>query len=586
METKRFKRLPYGISNFKRLRADNYIYVDKTRFIEYMEEENNPYQFFIRPRKFGKSLLFSMLSHYYDLNQAQDFATLFGDLYIGKNPTPHRNAYLMMLFDFSGLRTDSEENFTVDFNRSIEHTARAFFMQYANLLPGTQATARRIADRIIDACTGAMALRWACSEAEATGRRIYVVIDEYDHFANDLIAMGKYLGDDIYRRMIRANGLVRDFYETLKIGTKSAIDRIFITGISPVMMDDLTSGFNISDNLTTELKYNEMMGFTEADLVEIMSSAGINPAWISVDMKLYYDGYLFHPDGENRVYNPAMILYFFNQMSKYHRPPEYIIDDNLKTDYARLHRLVENEHNREKLMDIAKNNGIVSEIVRKFSIDNLHDDKYFVSLLFYMGLLTIDHYAQGGLHLKIPNYTVRTIYWEYIEQITQQWNSDVMVDSTTQKKAIWELAYRANPHPYIEYISGNIFSRLSNRDLERFDEKYIKIMLLNGLFQSRIYVPISEMEISTGYIDVFLQRSPLLPEIPWEWAWEIKYIKKNDVAQLPAKRKEAHRQLDRYRQSAPLDTRSDIRYLSLIFIGKDRYEISELPNNTTQQKNT
>ncbi|MDR2563397.1 MAG: AAA family ATPase [Prevotellaceae bacterium] len=430
MESKKFKRLPYGISNFKRLREDDYMYVDKTRWIEYMEEENNPYQFFIRPRKFGKSLLFSMLSYYYDLKRADEFENLFGDLYIGQNPTPRHNSYLMMLFDFSGLRTDSEENFTIDFNQCIENTIRTFFAQYKTLLPAAQTSK----ERIIDARTGAMSLRWACSEAETAGLNIFVVVDEYDHFANDLIAQGKYLGNEVYRRMIRANGLVRDFYETLKIGTKSVIDRIFITGISPVMMDDLTSGFNIATNLTMDLKYNEMMGFNENEVNKIICESGIDQNSIKIDPKLYYDGYLFHPEGENRVYNPAMILYFFSRTKKEGKAPEYIIDDNLKTDYARLHRLIENENNREKLLEIAKNNGIISEIIHKFSIDRLHDDEYFVSLLFYMGLLTIDGEDKNGWRLKIPNYTIRTIYWEYIEKITREWNQDVLHDPSHKNR--------------------------------------------------------------------------------------------------------------------------------------------------------
>jgi hypothetical protein len=513
-----------------------------------------------------------MLSHYYDISRADRFNQLFGDLYIGKNPTPRHNSYAVMLFDFSGLRTDSEDGFSFDFNRKIEHTVQLFLSRYADIFPN----ARELINKIEDGKSGAGALQLAYQAAAETGNRIYVIIDEYDHFANDLIAMGTHLGDDVYRRMVRANGLVRDFYETLKIGTKAEVDRIFITGISPVMMDDLTSGFNIADNLTPELRYNEMMGFTKEEVNCIMEKAGINPDWIQVDMEAYYNGYLFHEDGRNRVYNPSMILYFFNQIVKYRQPPKQIIDDNLKTDYARLQRLVKNDRNREKLMEITKNNGTVSDIISKFSIDRLHDDKYFISLLFYMGLLTIDKFDRGRYFLKIPNYSIQTIYWEYIERLTQEWNREVLIDLSEQKNAIWELAYGDNPLLYVEYVSHNVFSRLSNRDLERFDEKYIKIMLLNGLFQSRLYVPVSEKEVEEGYIDIYLQRSPLLPDIPHEWIWEVKYLKKSDESALQSKQAEAREQLAKYRKSQLFAHRTDIRCLSLVFIGKDRFEMEEV----------
>jgi multisubunit Na+/H+ antiporter MnhG subunit len=170
--------------------------------------------------------------------------------------------------------------------------------------------------------------------------QIYLIIDEYNHFANDLIALGTLQGKDFYKRMIAANGMVRDFYERVKTTTKSSvIYRTFITGISPVMLDDLTIGYNIAEILTLNPAYNEMMGFTQAEVEALMVETGVDPALINVDMEAYYNGYLFHPDGKNRVYNPAMILYFFGQILKYKRSPENIVDMNLDTDYSRLRSL-------------------------------------------------------------------------------------------------------------------------------------------------------------------------------------------------------------------------------------------------------
>jgi hypothetical protein len=570
MSEKKFKRLPYGTANFESLISKNYYYVDKTRFIEMLENETNPYQFFIRPRKFGKSLFFSILDHYYDLNKAKDFETLFGDLYIGKNPTPNHNSYLMMQFDFSGMNTCSEEEFQISFSRNVQTTVRHFINYYNSFFPEFQ----RLIQQIDTEKPGIDALRVAYSAADTAGKKIFVIIDEYDHFANDLIALGNRAGNNIYKQMVHANGLVRDFYETLKIATKTVLDRIFITGISPVMLDDLTSGFNIATNLTLDLQYNEMMGFTQDEVDTLMVATGVDPAYINVDMKTYYDGYLFHKDGENRVYNPAMILYFFEQILKEKKVPENIIDDNLKTDYGRLQRLTQNERNRDCLIRIVKEGGIVTAIIRKFSIDNLTDGDYFVSLLFYMGLLTIKAPYLSKVRLGIPNYSIRTVLWEYISKFTGETSPLMTVNTEALDEAIVAMAMEGDVHRYIDYVSQNAFSKLSDRDLKKFDEKYIQILLLAYLFQSRIYIPMSEYEATPGYTDIYLQRNPNLPQLKYEWVLELKYCKAGEEKDVPRKREEGLAQLHQYLHSHRLAGRPDIKAAVIVFTGKNLFEIT------------
>jgi hypothetical protein len=573
MDTPKLKLLPYGTANFGKIITESYAYVDKTRFIELLENEANSNQFFIRPRKFGKSLFYSMLYHYYDVNKAADFEKLFGNLYIGKHPTHRHNSYAVMQFDFSGIDTTTVESFMADFNQKIMAAIADFLATYSGIIPDAEKKIGEI--KMHNRFSGAMDV--AYSAVKSANRKIFVLIDEYDHFANDLIAMGANMGTEVYKAMITANGIVRDFYETLKIGTKMTVDRIFITGISPVMLNDLTSGFNIADNLTLRKKYNEMMGFTQQEVNALMRETGVDPACINVDMEMYYNGYLFHEEGENRVYNPSMILYFFNQILEEKKPPKNIIDENLRTDYSRLQRLAQNTNNRAKLLKIIKENGIVSDILQQFSIDRMYDDEYFVSLLVYMGMLTIDKFERGRTYLKIPNYSIQTLYWEYLGRITATTNEKVTVDLDELVDAIEVLAYDGHALPYIAYVSRNIFSRLSNRDLIAFDEKYIKIMLLNGLFQSKLYVPVSEREVEGGYVDMYLQRSPLLPDIKYEWVWEVKYLKKGEKTKtsLQHAREQAFAQLDRYRQAQYFSMRNDVRYAAIIFIGKDKYEIHE-----------
>jgi hypothetical protein len=577
MEIKKQKQLPYGISNFEKIRTGNYVYIDKTRYIELLEQEANDNLFFTRPRKFGKSLFFSMLSHYYDINQADKFEQLFGDLYIGKHPTPTHNSYLVLNLDFSGLDTSSEEYFRTTLSQKIQKHVLRTLARYTHLFPKGDF----YYDQIIIEKPGIGALNNFFEAAESIGKKVFIIIDEYDHFANDLIAQGTYTGDDTYRHIVRANGVIRDFYETLKEGSKTVIDRIILTGITPIMLDDITSGFNISDNLSLDPRYNEILGFTKDEVATLMKETRVDESMIPVDMELLYNGYLFHSDAEQRVYNPSMMLYLFNQILKFGNKLKNIIDDNLKTDYGRLQMLIKNKNNSEQLIEITENNGVLSEIISKFSLDKLHDNEYFPSLLFYLGLLTIDRYEMGKTYLKIPNYSIRTIYWDYIMRLTKDRNKDVMINLIQQQDAISDLAYKGDPKPYIDYVSQNIFSRLSNNDLQNFDEKYIKIMLLNGLFQSKLYLTISELEVTKGYIDIYLQRSHLLPDIPYEWVWEIKYVKKGDVSGknksvLKTKQEGARTQLKKYRDSHWFAGRTDMRYLSLIFIGKDKYEIEEV----------
>ena len=566
MEVKKNKRLPYGNSNFERLILENYAFVDKTKFIEMLENENNSHQFFIRPRKFGKSLFFSMLSHYYDILGNDRFYELFGGLYIGENPTSRKNSYAVMEFDFSGLDTSSPENFKKSFEQNVRQTVCIFLEKYQSIFVRAIELIRHI-NRNLE---GIGSLRTAYGAALAANVKIFVLIDEYDHFANDLIAMGV---EDVYKKMVQSNGIVRDFYETLKIGTKSVVDRIFITGISPVMIDDLTSGFNIADNLTLEQRYNNMMGFTPQEVEQLMNETGVNRDLINVDMERYYNGYLFHKEGADRVYNPSMILYFFNQIINNQKVPEKIIDDNLKTDYGRLQRLTQNEANREMLLQIVKDGGIVTEVKSKFSIDNLFDDEYFVSLLFYMGLLTIEKPLMGMVRLCIPNYSIKTVYWEYIMK-SAQINAGFVINTAELNRAITALALDGQAKPFVEYVTRNIFNKLSNRDLRKFDEKYIKIMLLGCLFQSRVYIPVSEIETNTGYVDIYLIRSPLVPEVKYEWIFELKYLKASEKS-LATHRLDAKKQLLNYGSSTMMKDRKDVKKAVILFIGKNKYELFE-----------
>ncbi|MDR2168793.1 MAG: ATP-binding protein, partial [Planctomycetaceae bacterium] len=524
MSTKSPKLLPYGNANFKSVRTEkNYVYVDKTRFIELLENESNDSKIFIRPRRFGKSLFISMLSYYYDVNYADEFEQLFGDLYIGKNPTPLKNSYAVMGFNFSGIDTSGIDRFRNSFTGNIRQSVNGFLTSHKNLFTNIEQIINQInhGEQFIFESLGL-----AFNAAKSAGLKIFVIIDEYDHFANDLIAMGSELGDDFYCDVVRVNGIVRDFYEKLKIASGDGIiGQTFITGISPVMLDDLTSGYNIATNYTIKKKYNEMLGFTSDEVKLIMNAVGIEESQIEVDMERYYNGYLFNPKAENKIYNSSMIFYFFEQILEDEDLPVNLIDPNLSIDSKRLRRLCQNEKNRDILLQIIKDGGIVSRLLEKFSIDNLVDDDYFVSLLFYMGLLTINGLCDGKTQLTIPNYSIQRIYWEQVRFLISENSKLIRIDTSLLEKSIKSIAINGNINNFISYISKNVLSKISNYDLQNFDEKYIKAILLTYLILDDNYIPISESEVDSGRVDIFLQRNPKYSQAKYEWVLELKYCK-------------------------------------------------------------
>ena len=570
------KKIPYGQSNFEKIRTEKYVYVDKTRFIEQIENEPNSYLFLIRPRKFGKSLFLSMLRHYYDICHADKFDALFGDLYIGKNPTPKRNSLFVIKFSFSGLDTSSVEKFQDSFTGAIRGSIQSFLTGNRFIINNFEEL-KKEAWKINNVREQ---IEFAFDVIDKFGSKACIIIDEYDHFANDLIAQGTILSVEQYKDLIWANGVVRDFYETLKDNTETIIDTIFITGVTPMMLDDVTSGFNISSNLSNDIRYNEMLGFTEEDVEFLIDECGIDRTKITIDRKFLYNGYLFHQKAENKLYNSSMMLYFLYKISITDGEIEELIDDNLKTDYGRIKMLLNKPETIETLENIMEFGKIPSKVTARFSIDKLHESKNFLSLLYYMGLVTIDQGEKSGeALLRIPNYAIKTMYWEYMENIIMERNPKMFYDPSLIYAGLISMAFDGDYMPFFENFQQKFMSNISNRDLRNFSEKNVKFLLLSILFQTSIYLPVSEQETSEGYLDMYLQRrNSMYPKVKTDWVWEIKYIKEkqaNNTILIESEKSTAIEQLKRYKNSNLFKDRTDVRYLAVVFIGKKKYWIEE-----------
>ncbi|WP_459481362.1 ATP-binding protein [Clostridium saccharoperbutylacetonicum] len=564
------KRIPYGISNFEVLRNEDYFYVDKTNYIEILDNYA-PYQFFIRPRRFGKSLFISMLENYYDINKKDKFEDLFRDLYIGKNPTKNKNRFLVWKISFAGIDAGhGEEEIRKSFNTKVILAARKFIGRYSNLLGNIS-----IPNEIDSA---ELVVQYISLIASQIDKEIFVLIDEYDNFANELITGGK---KNTYESILHGEGFVKVFYKAVKDATMDNINRIFMTGVSPIMLDDLTSGFNITRNYTLDEKLNSMMGFSKEELLNVINEAEIKDIdlknKIYEDMTIYYNGYKFNKRGTS-VFNPDMSMYFLDNYLAYDEYPEEMIDNNVKTDYGKVNQLAYNFNDKEALEEIMTTGETSTMLVDRFNIHTMYSIKEnFKSLLFYLGMLTIKDQGPLGTILKIPNHVIKTIYWE---QYFQKINEDYNIQVRDVRIAVNEMRMNGNIEPFVEFLK-RILEDLSNRDLIQMDEKHIKMMMLTLLGVDSTYFVQSEAENNNGYVDILLKRKIQFKDITkFQYLIELKYIKESERDTLEKVKEEGLRQLKKYEESNFIRNEfeaDDLKKILIIAIGKkDIYIIPKL----------
>jgi hypothetical protein len=568
------KRIPYGITNFGRLRRNNEYYVDKTRFVEEIER-SNAFFFFIRPRRFGKTLLISMLEHYYDLNTKDQFDELFGDLYIGQHPTPERNSYLIVHLNFS-LVNGSLGNYQEALD---QHCMEQFLLTcnlYERYLPENAAVELRTRK-------GAVAqLNYLCSICVKAHLQLYLFIDEYDHFTNDILSNPDRLQD--YEGETHGEGYLRQFFNAVKAGTTQAIARCFVTGVSPVTLDDLTSGFNIGANYSTNVKFNAMVGFTEREVREMLEYfASVYTFHHTTDelirlMAPYYDHYCFAKQlyGKETMYNSNMVLYFlYNYIDYGGAVPENMIDANIRTDYEKLRMLIrkDKEHDPDTsiIQQIVNQGYILGDINTHFPARHIVKSDNFVSLLFYLGMLTYGGMEEGETQLIIPNNVVREQMYAFLLDMYEEMDLSFRNDTRRAKESA--LAYKGAWRPYFEFIADCLKQCASTRDIQK-GEALIHGFTLAMLYQSRFYFPQSEPDCNGGYADILLSpRIDNYPDMLHSYVIELKYVKPSEPDSVIArKRQEAMEQLNRYaeaRHAKELARGTQLHKLVVVFHGAD-----------------
>ena len=528
------KKLPYGISDYERLVENDYYYVDKTMYIEKLENIAEPYIMFLRPRKFGKTLFTSVLENYYDIKKVDKFERLYGNTYIGKNPTKLKNTYHILRFNFSGIDTTDAETTINGFKEKVSIAIEGFVAKYGlDFYVNPELTAEGLLSSLIEAF-----------KTQKSEDKIYVIIDEYDHFANELLGFNT----NQFKNLVSKNGKVRKWYEILKEGTESVIDRIFITGVAPITLDSLTSGFNIGSDKTQNDVFNEMMGFTEKELKELMKEQNISKEEqeeILPIMKENYDGYRFSLYGKEKMYNSNMCLYFLNNYLENRRIPNQLIDVNIASDYTKLGKMLDlcKGEEREKVIEqTVSGEGIINEIRQKFNPVMEFTETDLVSMLYYLGYLTIADEEVGYPKLNIPNKVMKEIYSDYFLQILRR-NIDVDINENYTEIAR-EIALEGKIDKITEML-GEYLKNLSNRDFIRFDEKYVKIIFFCIAMNLKIFRLKSEMEVQRKYPDILLipkERSKGYKGVMIEF----KYLKKEEAGKLKEKQEEARKQIKEY----------------------------------------
>jgi hypothetical protein len=424
MKTNEVKKIPYGISDYEAIQNENYYYVDKTMYLQQIENVG-AYLFFIRPRRFGKSLFLSVMESYYDILNADQFESLFRGTHVFDNPTEGKNSYLILKFNFSEVEPDIKQ-VEDSFLNHIKEKAELFISKYKKLLKiENDVIIKNIANQKspLDVLQKIIHLTWQ------SDYKIFVLIDEYDDFINTILLT---LGNLENKKLSRDLLFFRTFFNFIKAGATGSgapIARLFVTGVSPVTMDDVTGGFNIGHDISSDHRFNEMLGFTKKDVVELIRyyrNAGLfkhDTDYLMDIMSKWYNNYQFAEHNQEKLFNTDMILYFLKQYFKTYSIPRDLIDRNIRIYYAKLRRLnvfyggdyKQPNKNFSILKEIVEQREIFSNIVKDFPIEEISNVENFISLLFYFGLLTIKGTERDQLKLSIPNETIKRLYYDYIE---------------------------------------------------------------------------------------------------------------------------------------------------------------------------
>ncbi len=594
MDNLKTKGIPYGISDYGRLVKEDWYYVDKTTYLPVLEKVG-VYLFFIRPRRFGKSLFLSMMHYYYDVHYKDRFEELFKGTWIYDNPTEKRGRYLVLSFNFSEVAPDPV-HLEASFLDLVRGAVVSFISKYKESFPGnvdidyylhTIKSSKAPADILRN-------LNLLVKEAE---KDLYVIIDEYDNFANTILTSS---GERAYLDLTHGESFFRSFFNVLKGGTGNVdapIKRLFITGVSPVTMDDVTSGFNIGKNVSLYSSLDRMLGFTGEDVQTMVDYyKKYSPVLTSTPrlfqmLKQWYGNYRFSGSQAIPLFNSDMVLYLIDHCLQENSLPENLIDRNVRIDYGKLRHLIvmdrdENKPpatngNFSKLKQIMEEDGTLSKISDGFSLEEMKETQNFNSLLFYFGLLAIAGRDGNLYRLRIPNETVRRLYYDYIESAYKE-TGIFSIDLSIYEQLINQMAFKGAWRPLLDFITRRMKECLALRDLMT-GEKAVQTFLNVYLGLSDLFIVHTEKEMNKGYADILLEPySAKYPGLDQAFLLELKYMKAGLTTEDPVVPKlvsEAQEQVKRYALDEKFSKtigNAELKKIILIFSGHEAIHIGEV----------
>ena len=521
------KLVPYGVADFATVIEQNLYYVDKTMFIPELEKQPRNL-FFIRPRRFGKSIFLSMLYSYYDCAQSHKFQSLFGNLWIGQHPTPLQGKYQVLFLDFSQI-TGNIDKLETKFNSYLSINLDAFVRQYSEYYQAEM-------EEILAQEDFEEKMELIFKAAKAHKYHLYLIIDEYDNFTNVIL---NERGEKVYHAITHADGFYRDVFKKFK----GNFERIFMMGVSPVTLDDVTSGFNIGWNISIKPEFDEMLGFSTTDVVEMFTyykEHGSIPADSDIDaivkdMKPWYDNYCFAKQAlkkKTRMFNCDMVLYYLRNYMDAGCPPEEMIDPNTRTDYGKMKKLLQFDkldgERKGIIRKIAEEEQIVTQLYESFSAYQIPKAEIFPSLLFYYGMLTIKGTRGSKLILGIPNNNVRKQYYGYLEE---EYQAKAYVDVNQLTDYYYDMAYDGKWEEGLRFMADAYAKVSSVRDgIEA--ERNLQGFFMAYLNLNDYYITAPELELNHGYCDFFL-----LPDLTHyasqhSYILELKVLSKKDFSAI------------------------------------------------------
>ena len=521
------KLVPYGVADFATVIEQNLYYVDKTMFIPELEKQPRNL-FFIRPRRFGKSIFLSMLYSYYDCTQSHKFQSLFGNLWIGQHPTPLQGKYQVLFLDFSQI-TGNIDKLETKFNSYLSINLDAFVRQYSEYYQAEM-------EEILAQEDFEEKMELIFKAAKAHQYHLYLIIDEYDNFTNVIL---NERGEKVYHAITHADGFYRDVFKKFK----GNFERIFMMGVSPVTLDDVTSGFNIGWNISIKPEFDEMLGFSTTDVVEMFTyykEHGSIPADSDIDaivndMKPWYDNYCFAEDAlkkKTRMFNCDMVLYYLRNYMDNGCSPRQMIDPNTRTDYGKMKKLLQFDkldgERKGIIRKIAEEEQIVTQLYESFSAYQIPKAEIFPSLLFYYGMLTIKGTRGSKLILGIPNNNVRKQYYGYLEE---EYQAKAYVDVNQLTDYYYDMAYDGKWEEGLRFMADAYAKVSSVRDgIEA--ERNLQGFFMAYLNLNDYYITAPELELNHGYCDFFL-----LPDLTHyasqhSYILELKVLSKKDFSAI------------------------------------------------------